>query len=254
MLMQKLYFSREKVQNAPSLKDFLTEIRYPMNIDTEIKRGAFPATSLLTPDNCAIIIIDHQQQMALGLASIDRHLLLNNIVALAKTGKAFNVPTILTTVAARSFSGPIFSQLQDVFPDQTPIDRTTVNSWEDENLVAAVEETGRRRLVMSGLWTTICLSYPALSAIEAGYEVYVVADTCGDVDEKSHQRGLERVMQAGAIPVTWLQVLCEFQRDWARQETYHQTLEIVKQHGGAYGLGVEYAEAMVEGFAHSGAA
>jgi nicotinamidase-related amidase len=139
----------------------------------------------------------------------------------------------------------MFKQLQEVFPEQEPIDRTTVNAWEDEKLVAAVEKIGRKRLVMTGLWTTICLAYPALSAMEAGYEVYVVADTCGDVDEKSHERGLERVMKAGAIPVTWLQVLLEFQRDWARKETYKQTTSIIQEHAGGYGFGIQYAEAMV---------
>jgi nicotinamidase-related amidase len=206
------------------------------------------ATSLLTPDNCTILFIDQQHQMAFGVASMDRQLLLNNVVGLAKAGRVFGVPTILTTVAASTFSGPIFSRLQDVFPEKDPIDRSTLNAWEDTSLVAAVESAGRTRLVISGLWTTVCVAFPALSALESGYQVYVVTDACGDVDWNAHERGLERVIQAGAIPVTWLQVLLEFQRDWARQDTYRETLDIIKEHAGAYGLGVEYAQAMVKSF------
>lgn len=202
------------------------------------------ASSLLTPQDCMMAFIDHQHQMAFGVTSMDRQLLMNNVVALAKTARAFGVPSIFTTIAASTFSGPLFSRLQEVFPEQKPIDRTNMNAWEDAKFVAAVEHVGRKRLVLSGLWTTICVAFPALSALEAGYQVYVVTDTCGDVDERSHERGIQRAMQRGAIPVTWLQVLAEFQRDWAREETYRETTAIIKEHAGAYGVGVEYAEVM----------
>lgn len=216
------------------------------------KGNASAAKSLLTPDNCAVLVIDHQPQMFFGVTSIDRAALLNNVVGLAKSVKAFGVPMILTTVTAKTFAGPMSQDLQAVFPDRTTIDRTNVNAWEDEKVVAAVEKTGRKKLVMCGLWTTICLAYPALSAMEAGYEVYVVADCCGDVDGMSHDMGMRRLIQAGAIPVTWLQVLMEFQRDWSRQATYKATVEVIRQHAGAYGQGIEFAEAMVEGFGESG--
>lgn len=206
------------------------------------------AESLLTPENCTILFIDQQPQMILGVASKDRQLLRNNVVGLARAAQAFKVPTILTTIAARTFGGPVLSQLQDTLPEKSPIDRSTLNAWEDEDFVAAVEDIGRERLVISGLWTTVCVAFPALSALSEGYQVYVVTDACGDTDKESHERGLARMMQAGAVPVTWLQVLLELQRDWARGETYEETLDIIKAHAGAYGIGVEYAEAMVERF------
>jgi nicotinamidase-related amidase len=212
------------------------------------KATAAPARSLLAPGNFTLAFIDQQHQMAFGVGSMDRTRLVNNVVGLAKGARLFEVPTILTTVEAASFSGPIFSELQQVFPKRKPLDRSTVNAWEDERFVREVERIGRRRLVLSGLWTTVCVALPALSALEAGYQVYVVTDTCGDVDRESHERGLERTMMAGAIPVTWLQVVLELQRDWARKATYRGTLEIIKEHAGAYGLGIEYAEAMLKGF------
>jgi len=203
--------------------------------------------SLLTPDNSTLILIDHQPQMFFGVQSIDRQTLINNVLGLAKAARIFHVPTILTTVAAESFSGPLFPELQAVFPDQKPIDRTTMNSWEDKNFVKAVKKAGRKKLIMAALWTEVCLAFPAISAIGAGYEVYAVVDASGGTTVEAHQTAIQRMIQAGAVPVTWLQVLCEFQRDWARQETYDAVLEIAQQHGGAYGLGIVYAEAMLGG-------
>lgn len=205
------------------------------------------AKSLLTPDNCAVILIDYQPQMVFPVQSIDRQLLINNATGIAKAAKVFDVPTILTTVATESFSGPMFSQVQDVFPDHRPIDRTTMNLWEDENVVAAVEKTGRKKLVMAGLWTEICLVLPVLSAIEDGYEVYVVGDACGDVSVMAHDMAMQRMIQAGAVPMNWLQVLLELQRDWARQETYEAVIDVVREHAGAYGQGAVYAHAMLGG-------
>lgn len=205
--------------------------------------GASPR--LITPGNSTLILIDHQPQMAFATRSIDGQTLVNNVTGLAKSAKVFGVPTVLTTVAAQSFSGPIFPSVQAVFPHLTPIDRTTMNSWEDKNLVAAVRRTGRRKLVMAALWTEVCLATAALSALDDGYEVYIVTDASGGVTPEAHEGAVRRMIQAGAVPMTWLQVLLEWQRDWARTETYDAVLEIARAHGGAYGLGIDYAKAML---------
>lgn len=205
---------------------------------------------LISPDNSALILIDHEPQMVFGVASMDRQLLINNVEALAKSAKAFNVPTILTTVAAKSFSGSIIPEIQRVFPDKVPIDRTSMNSWEDENFVSAVKATGRKKLVMAALWTEVCLAFPVLSALKEGYEVYIVLDASGGVSKQIHKAAVKRMVQAGARPITWMQFLLELQRDWARQETYNETLFIIKDHGGAYGMGVKYAEEF--GIGHGG--
>jgi nicotinamidase-related amidase len=202
---------------------------------------------LLNPQNCAVIFIDHQPQMTFGVTSIDRQALTNNVVGLAKAAKVFQVPVILTSVETKSFSGYIWPQLLEVFPGQAPIERTSMNSWEDATLVAAVEQTGRKKLVLAGLWTEVCVVFPALQALAAGYEVYVVEDACGGTSVAAHTAAMQRLIQAGAVPVTWLQVLLEFQRDWARRDTYDAVIGIVKQHAGAYGAGVEYAYTMVHG-------
>ena len=202
---------------------------------------------LLNADNCAVIFIDHQPQMSFGVASIDRHLLMNNVIGLAKAVKAFNVPAILTTVETESFSGQMWPQLLDIFPDHEPIERTSMNSWEDTNFVEQVEKIGRKKLVIAALWTEVCLAFPALGAMEAGYEVYAVVDASGGTSPEAHDMAIQRITQAGAVPVTWQQVLLEFQRDWARKDTYDAVIEIVKEHSGAYGMGVEYAYTMVHG-------
>jgi nicotinamidase-related amidase len=194
---------------------------------------------LLNPENCAVIFIDHQPQMAFGVASIDRQMLLNNTVALAKAAKVFKVPVVLTTVESASFSGNMWPQLLDIFPEQKPIERSTMNSWEDKNFVAAVERTGRKKLVMAALWTEVCLAFPAIQAMEAGYEVYAVGDASGGTSAMAHDYAMQRIVQAGAVPMTWQQVLLEFQRDWARKGTYDAVINIVKEHSGAYGQGVE---------------
>jgi nicotinamidase-related amidase len=203
--------------------------------------------SLLTPENSTVIFIDHQPQMTFGVTNIDRQTLINNTVGLAKAAKVFNVPTILTTVETQSFSGYMWPQLLEVFPDQTPIERTSMNSWEDTKFVAEVERIGRKKLVIAALWTEVCLVFPAIQAIEAGYEVYFVVDASGGTSQVAHDMAVQRLIQAGAVPVTWQQVLLEYQRDWARKETYDAVIEIVKEHSGAYGVGVEYAYTMVHG-------
>lgn len=203
--------------------------------------------SLLTPENSTVILIDHQPQMTFGVANIDRQTLLNNTVGLAKAAKIFNVPTILSTIEAKSFSGYMLPQLLEVFPDQTPIERTSMNAWEDTKFVAEVERIGRKKLVISALWTEVCLLFPAIQALEAGYEVYIVVDASGGSSHVAHDMAVQRLIQAGAVPVTWQQVLLEYQRDWARKETYDAVMGLLKEHSGAYGAGVEYAYTMVHG-------
>ena len=205
--------------------------------------GASPR--LLTPDNCMLLLIDHQPQMAFATHSIDGQTLVNNVTGLAKSAKIFGVPTILTTVAAASFSGPIFSSVQAVFPRFKPIDRTTMNAWEDAKVVDAVRKTGRKKLVIAALWTEVCLATAAISALDDGLEVYIVTDASGGVTVEAHETAVERMVQAGAVPMTWLQVLLEWQRDWARTETYDAVMQVAREHGGAYGLGIGYAKAML---------
>ena len=204
-------------------------------------------TELLTPQNSAVIFIDHQPQMTFGVANIDRQTLFNNVLLLARAARIFKVPTILTTVETKSFSGNMWPQLLDTFPDQAPIERTSMNSWEDEKFVAAVQATGRKKLIMAALWTEVCLAFPALEAIKAGYEVYAVEDASGGTSVVAHNAAMRRIEQAGAVPMTSLQVLLEFQRDWAHKETYNEVIEVVKEYCGAYGQGVEYAYTMVHG-------
>ncbi|MCX4781686.1 hydrolase [Streptomyces sp. NBC_01264] len=206
---------------------------------------ATPGSGLLTPDNCAVLFVDHQPQMFFGTGSGDRTSIINATVGLAKAARIFDVPVVLSTVAAESFSGPILPQLADVYPDQKITDRTTMNAWEDEAFVEAVKATGRRKLVIAGLWTEICVALPTLSALEQGYEVYVVTDASGGVSPEAHENAVQRMVQAGAVPMTWVQVLLELQRDWARAETYVATTDLVKEHAGAYGLGVVYAQAVI---------
>lgn len=204
-------------------------------------------TELLNPQNSALILIDFQPQMTFGVANIDRQTLYNNVMLLAKAAKIFNVPTVLTTVETKSFSGNMWPQLLDIFPDQEPVERSSMNSWEDARLVEAVVATGRKKLIMAALWTEVCLAFPALEALQAGYEVYAVEDASGGTSVTAHNAAMRRIEQAGVVPVTALQVLLEYQRDWARKDTYNAVIEVVKEHCGAYGQGVEYAYTMVHG-------
>jgi nicotinamidase-related amidase len=204
-------------------------------------------TELLNPQNSAVIFIDFQPQMTFGVASIDRQTLFNNVILLARAAKIFNVPTILTTVETKSFSGNMWPQLLDVFPGQEPVERSSMNSWEDAKFVEAVAATGRKKLVMAALWTEVCLTFPALEALKAGYEVYAVEDASGGTSVTAHNAAMRRVEQAGVVPVTSLQVLLEYQRDWARKDTYNDVIAVVKELCGAYGQGVEYAYTMVHG-------
>ncbi|WP_036487031.1 hydrolase [Myxosarcina sp. GI1] len=200
---------------------------------------------LLTPQNSTLLIIDHQPQMAFGVVSIDRQTLKNNVVALLKSAKVFKVPTILTSVETESFSGYMWPEILEVFPDNDVLERTSMNSWDDQKVRDTVAATGRKKLILSGLWTEVCINMCAFSAMADDYELYVVEDACGGTSEMAHRASMNRMIQAGVVPVTWQQVLLEWQRDWARKETYDTTLAVVKEHSGAYGMGVDYAYTMV---------
>ncbi|GAB2655337.1 hydrolase [Arenimonas aestuarii] len=209
-----------------------------------LKATASPGKALLTPTDHTLILIDHQSQMAFATKSIDPVLLRNNAALVAKAAAGFGVSTILTTVAEKSFSGPMFSEIKAAFPGVAALDRTSMNTWEDEHVIREVNRIGKNRVVLGGLWTSVCIVGPALSALDQGFEVYVIADACGDVSEEAHDRAMDRMVQAGAQPMTSLQYLLELQRDWARTGTYELTTGIAKVNGGGYGLGIDYAKSM----------
>jgi nicotinamidase-related amidase len=210
-----------------------------------------PGRTLLSPADHTLIMIDYQSQMAFATKSIDPVVLRNNAALVANAAKAFNVSTILTTVAEKTFSGPMFDEIKTVFPDAKVIDRTSMNTWEDNNVTTEINRIGKPRIVLAGLWTSVCIVGPALSALDQGFEVYVIADACGDVSDEAHERAIARMVQLGIRPMTSLQYLLELQRDWARSETYAATTGVARSFGGAYGLGLIYANTMFG--AHEGA-
>jgi nicotinamidase-related amidase len=203
-----------------------------------------PAKSLISPTNHALVMIDFQSQMAFATKSIDTTVLRNNAALVANAAAGFNVPTILTTVAEKSFSGPMFSEVTAPFPGQKLLDRTSMNTWEDAAVIEEVNRIGQDRIVFAGLWTSVCIVGPVSSAIEQGFETYFIADACGDISTEAHERAVQRMIALGATPMTALQYLLELQRDWARGETYEFTTGVARQWGGAYGLGVTYAKTM----------
>ena len=215
-----------------------------MTATTRPVAAAQPGALLLNPQDHTLVMIDFQSQMAFATHSIDAVTLRNNAALVANAAASFGVPTILTTVAEKSFSGPMFDEVTAPFPGQKLLDRTSMNTWEDEAVIRRVNEIGKPRIVLAGLWTSVCIVGPALSALDQGFEVFVIADACGDVSAEAHNRAMERMVQAGAQPMTSLQYLLELQRDWARGETYELTTGIAKKVGGAYGLGVTYAKTM----------
>jgi nicotinamidase-related amidase len=225
-------------------------MRLPFLEINMVKASPKPGRSLLTPKDHTLILIDFQSQMSFATKSIDTILLRSNTALVSRAAAGFGVPTILTTVAEKTFSGPMYEEITSAFPGQPLIDRTSMNTWEDENVITKVNEIGKSRLVLAGLWTSVCIVGPALSALEQGFEVYVIADACGDVSDEAHQRAIERMSQAGARPMTSLQYLLELQRDWARTDTYELTTGIARKFAGAYGLGVIYAKTMFH--AHEG--
>jgi nicotinamidase-related amidase len=201
---------------------------------------------VLTPQNSQLIFIDQQPQMAFGVQSIDRQVLKNNTVGLAKAAKIFKIPTTITTVETQGFSGYTYPELLDVFPNQKVLERTSMNSWDDQKVRDALKANGRKKVVVSGLWTEVCNTTFALCAmLEGGYEIYMVADASGGTSKDAHDYAMQRMVQAGVVPVTWQQVLLEWQRDWARKDTYDAVTTLVKEHSGAYGMGVDYAYTMV---------
>jgi nicotinamidase-related amidase len=206
--------------------------------------SAAPGKLLLSPADHTLILIDFQSQMAFATKSIDAVNLRTNAGLISQAAAGFKVPTILTTVAEKSFSGPMFGEITEAFPGQKMIDRTSMNTWEDANVIREVNRIGKDRLVFAGLWTSVCIVGPTLSALDQGYEVYVIADACGDVSDEAHERAMERMIQAGVQPMTSVQYLLELQRDWARAATYDLTMGIARRFGGAYGLGITYAKTM----------
>ncbi|WP_286903265.1 hydrolase [Vreelandella sedimenti] len=201
---------------------------------------------VLTPSNSQLIFIDQQPQMAFGVQSIDRQTLKNNVVGLAKAAKVFGIPTTITTVETESFSGHTYPELLEVFPDAPILERTSMNSWDDQKVRDALKDNGRNKVIVSGLWTEVCNTTFALSAMhDAGYEIYMVADASGGTSQAAHDYAMQRMVQAGVVPVTWQQVLLEWQRDWKNRDTYDAVMAVVKEHSGAYGMGVDYAYTMV---------
>jgi nicotinamidase-related amidase len=201
---------------------------------------------LLTDNNCQLMFIDHQPQMAFGVQSIDRQILKSNTVALAKAAKVFGIPTTITTVETESFSGHTYPELLAVFPEHPLLERTSMNSWDDQKVRDALARNGQKKVVVSGLWTEVCNNTFAFSAMaEGGYEIYMVADASGGTSKEAHDYSMQRMIQAGVVPVTWQQVVLEWQRDWARRDTYDGVMDIVREHSGAYGMGVDYTYTMV---------
>jgi nicotinamidase-related amidase len=202
-------------------------------------------SGLITAKNAAVVFIDHQPQMIFGVANIERQQLVNNVVMLAKGAKEFGVPVVLTAVETESFSGYIWPPLMDVFPGQKPVERTSMNSWDAPAFREAVKATNRKNIILAGLWTEVCITWPALSMLKEGYNIYIVEDACGATSQLAHEAAIRRCVQAGAVSMTTIATVLEFQRDWANREHYDALMNIFREHAGAYGSGIEYAYSMV---------
>ena len=202
--------------------------------------------TMLAPSDCALAMIDYQPAMFSGVHSHDRTIIMQNLQIVAKAAKLFNVPTVLSTVAAESFSGSMISELTSIFPRQRLIDRTSINAWLDKNFREAIEKSGRKKIVVAGLWTEACVLFPTIDMLKAGYEVYVPTDACGDISEEAHERAVQRIVQAGAVPMNSLQFLFELQQDWGRSETYDGCMEILKAHS-PYGIEVRFVKEFLGG-------
>lgn len=196
---------------------------------------------MLTPDNHAIALIDYQPAMYQGVQSHDRLVTFNNVQVLAKAAKLFKVPTIITTVAQDTFSGPFMPEVTELFPGHGVIDRTSMNSWLDANFRKAIHATGRKKIIIAGLWTEACVMFPTLDMLKEGFEIYIPADACGDISPEAHQRSMDRAVQAGAVPITSLQYVFELQQDWARSETYEGVMDILRAHS-PYGIQVRFSK------------
>jgi nicotinamidase-related amidase len=195
--------------------------------------------ALLRPEDSILVLIDHQPYQFTNLNSHEPTMIVNNVVGLAKTAKVFNVPTVLTTVMEER-GGYIIKGLQDVFPDQKPINRTTLNTWEDPKVTDVVKKSGRKQLIIAGLFTEICVAMPTIQALNEGYDVFVVSDACGGVSLEAHEMAMQRMIQAGAVPINWFAVLGEWQRDWAREKTVMGVAEVIMEHGGAGGVALAW--------------
>lgn len=207
-----------------------------------------PSPDLLSPENHALVLIDFEGQMAFATKSISITELRTNVAIVAGASQIFKVPTIVTTVAEDTFAGPVFPEIEDFYPQASSgyIDRTSMNTWEDEAAYKAITATGKKKLVLAGLWTGVCIVGPALSALSEGFDVFVITDACGDVSTEAHERAIQRMVHAGVKPVTAVQYILELQRDWARTETYVAVTDLMKKYGAGYGLGIQYAHKMVK--------
>jgi nicotinamidase-related amidase len=203
--------------------------------------------NLLTPDNHSLILIDYESQMLFPLKSINTSEFRDNVGIVAGASKIFDVPTVVTTVAEDTFSGPVFPEIEEFYPKATSnyLDRTSMNMWEDEAAYKAIVGKGRKKIVFGGLWTSVCIVDPVLCAITEGYDTYIITDACGDVSNEAHERAIDRMIQAGTTTMTSIQYLLELQRDWARQETYVAVTNLVKKYGGSYGIGMQYAHSVL---------
>jgi len=214
-------------------------------LSTALVFGQKPSAELLNPTNHALVLIDHESQMGFAVKNISIEELRSNTAIVAGASKIFNIPTVVTTVAEKSFSGPVFPEVSEFYPVGSYIDRTTMNTWEDVNAYKSILGKNKKRLVLAGLWTSVCIVGPALSAKAEGYDVYVITDACGDVSKEAHEMAINRMLQAGIKTMTSMQYLLELQRDWARGETYKAVTDLVKKYGGAYGIGIQYAQKML---------
>jgi nicotinamidase-related amidase len=196
---------------------------------------------MLSPQNCAIALIDFQPAMYQGVQSHDRLTTLNNVQVLAKAAKLFGIPTVLSTVEAKDFAGPFMPEITELFPEHNVIDRTSMNAWLDGNFREAIRATDRKKLVLAGLWTEACVLFPTMDLLKEEFEIYVVADACGDLSVEAHNRSIERMTQAGAIPITSWQFVFELQQDWARTATYEGVMNILRSHS-PYGIQVRFSK------------
>jgi nicotinamidase-related amidase len=208
--------------------------------------------ALLRPEDSILVLIDHQPYQFANLHSHEPTLIINNVIGLAKTARVFNVPTILTTVIEER-GGHLIKGLQDVFPDQKPIDRTYINTWQDEKVVSIVKKSGRKQLILAALWTEICLAMPAIQALAEGYDVFVVTDASGGVTAEAHDMAVRRMVAAGVVPITWMAIVGEWQRDWAREATAGAVASVILEHGGASAVAFAWEMQLLAGHAGAGA-
>jgi nicotinamidase-related amidase len=244
----QLYQKNSKTQSATMKQTFRTIAAiFTAALLSTNASAQKPSAKLLTPTNHTLVLVDYEGQMAFATISIGVGDLRANVALVAGGSKIFNVPTIVTTVNHKTFSGPVFPEVLEFYPDEaTHIDRTTMNAWEDKAAYKAIVSKNRKKIVFGGLWSEVCIVGPVLSAIDEGYEVYILTDASGGVSREAHEMAIQRMIQGGAHPITSTQYVLELQRDWARQETYAAVTGLFKKYGGAYGLGIQYAHDMLK--------